>query len=46
MAKPNGYKKFVQKKVNKAFRKDGRRALRRGVEPLLTNRRRVAWLAS
>jgi hypothetical protein len=46
MSKPNGYKKFIQKKVNKAIRKDGRQALRRGVEPQLTNRRRVTWLAT
>jgi hypothetical protein len=46
MSKPNGYKKFIQKKVNRAFRKDGRRALRQGAEFQLTNRRRVVWLAT
>jgi hypothetical protein len=46
MAKPNGYKKYVQKQQNRKLRKDGRDALRAGREPEMVRRSSVAWLAS
>lgn len=37
MARPNTYKKYIRRQLNKAHRRDGRTAVRKDAEPRIVN---------